>query len=264
MLYVSLGAWCQVAQQLKNHAQDQFVPSAFDWIVGPLSSVSRMLDTDGDNFCEGLSLSKPSNSLTCEGYGILYHHEFKRDENNESFSTEESRADTKSKMTHKHKSMSTRLRTTQESVTFIRFGGHAQPLVAWPYSKDDAPVSPSEINEMAYAIERAFPELAFRVLFVTCPTAHSFKIDHCQLDPRVWTIEMQHRHGSDWSGSTNDWEEVISRVPDSYDRLAKDSPRQESPFSDIDEHFQMLSVFSKDQISAIKSLINKESKKLIN
>ena len=76
MLYVSLGAWCQVAQQLKNHVQDQLVPSAFDWIVGPLSSVSHILDTDGDNFCENLSLSKPSNSIICETYGILYHHEF--------------------------------------------------------------------------------------------------------------------------------------------------------------------------------------------
>lgn len=255
MLYVSLGAWCQVAQQLKNHVQDQLVPSAFDWIVGPLSSVSHILDTDGDNFCENLSLSKPSNSIICETYGILYHHEFERDENNEALLTEESQAIAKSKLTHKHKSMSARLRATEESVTFVRFGGHAQPLAAWPYSKDSAPVSPSEINKMTDAIERAFPDLTFRLLFITCPTSHTFNVDQSKLDPRVWTVEMPRREGCNWSGSNDDWEALISKVPDSYSKLTKDSPRQESPFANVHEHFKILSIFSKEQISAIRKLI---------
>lgn len=235
MLYVSLGAWCQVAHQLKSHAGDQFVPSAWDWIVGPLNSVSKMLDTDGDNFCEGMSLSKPSNSLTCEGYGILYHHEFKRGDKGEAFSSKEGIVNVRSKLTHKHKSMSSRLRSTDECVTFVRFGGHAKPLVAWPYANDSSPVSANEINEIAYSIERAFPNIAFRILFVTCPTAHVFTIDHSQLDPRVWTVEMKQRPGSKWEGSDDDWAEVISRVPETFARLTNDSPRQEFPFTDIDE-----------------------------
>lgn len=257
MLYVSLGAWCQVAQQLKNHAKENFVSSAFDWTVSSLKSVPKIIDTDGENFCEGLTLSKPSNSLACESYGILYHHEFKRDEKNESFWTEETLEDAKGKLTHKHKAMSSKIRATDDCVTFVRFGGHAEPLVAWPYSKDHANVEAEELNAIAESIEKQFPDLAFRILFVTCPTAHFFKIDEQNLDPRIWTVEMRHRHGIDWSGSSDDWEEVIARMPKSFKQLTAESTREESPFKDIEEHFDMLDVFTKDQISAINKLIDK-------
>jgi|GEM_PF-721016 len=258
MLYVSLGAWCQVAQQLKNHAKESFVSSAFDWTVSSLKSVPRIIDTDGDNFCEGLTLSKPSNSLTCDTYGILYHHEFKRDENNESFWTDEVRDDAKSKLTHKHKSMSARIRSTDQCVTFVRFGGHAEPLVAWPYSKDHAEVAADELNAVAASIEKQFPDLAFRILFVTCPTAHFFKVDENKLDPRIWNVEMRHRHGIDWSGSSDDWAEVIARIPKTFEKLSADSPRKESPFTDIEDHFDMLDIFTKAQIEAVNRIVEKK------
>lgn len=257
MLFVSLGAWCQVAQQLKNHANDNFVSSAFDWTVSSLKSVPRIIESDGDNFCEGLTLSRPSNSLTCESYGILYHHEFKRDENNESFWTEETRDDAKSKLTHKHKSMSTRIRDTDECVTFVRFGGHAEPLVAWPYSKDHATVAENELNAIAESIEQQFPSLAFRILFVTCPTAHFFTVDERKLDPRIWTVQMRHRHGIDWSGSSDDWAGVMSRIPKTFARLTATSSRQEFPFADLEEYFDMLDLFSKEQIKAIETIIQR-------
>lgn len=257
MLYVSLGAWCQVAQQLKNHAKEQFISGAFDWTVSSLKSVPKIIDTDGDNFCEGLTLSRPSNSLTCASYGILYHHEFKRDENNESFWTEETRDDAKSKLTHKHKSMSSKIRTANDCVTFVRFGGHAEPMVAWPYSKDHAHVEAKDLNAIAESIERQFPDLPFRILFVTCPTAHFFKVDEKNLDPRIWSVEMRHRHGIDWSGSSDDWAGVIARIPKSFKRLSASSIREESPFKDIEEYFDMLEIFTKSQIEAVNKLIDK-------
>lgn len=230
MLYVSLGAWCQVAHQLKLQVGDKFVPSAWDWIVGPLSSVTKILDSNGGNFCEGMSLSKPSNSLTCSAYEILYHHEFKRGANDEAFSSKEGIMSAREKLAHKHISMSSRIKSSDECVTFVRFGGHARPLVAWPYAKDCSPVSTSDINEIANSIERSFPDIAFRILFVTCPAAHLFEIDHSSLDPRVWHVEMRKIPGSGWEGSDEDWSDIISKVPERFDRLTHESEKQESPF----------------------------------
>lgn len=258
MLFVSLGAWCQVAQQLKTHRPDEFVPSAFDWIVCPLKSVKKIIDTNGDNFCDGLFLSTPQNSIACKGYGILYHHDFPRNEKNEAFIEEGSSDNTKSKMTHKHKSMSSRVRQEGECVTFIRFGGHAEPTVAWPYAKDNAIVDTKDLNDIAESIEKEFPDLAFRIIFVTCPTAHTFKVAESKLDPRIWTVEMPHRPGVDWSGSSDDWAEMIGRVPKSFEKLSANSAREESPFKGIEDDFGLVGLFSKEQIKAINKFVNKK------
>ncbi|AIR91645.1 DUF1796 family putative cysteine peptidase [Pseudomonas cremoricolorata] len=257
MLYVSLGAWCQVAQQLKNHTGERFVSSAFDWTVSSLKSVSKIIETDGNHFCEGLSLSKPSNSLICDAYGILYHHEFKRDENNESVWTEEGRNEAKSKLTHKHKSMASKVRSSGQCVTFVRFGGHAEPLVAWPYAKDHAAVQETELNHVVQAIEKEFPDVPFRLLFVTCPTAHLYKVDEAKLDPRIWPLEMRHRHGSDWAGASDDWAQVVARIPNSFEKLSADSARETSPFEGINDDFDLLDMFTKDQIAALNRLISR-------
>ncbi len=213
MLYVAVGAWCQVAHQLKRIYGDQFVTSAFDWAVTPLLSVAKVFDTAGESFGQGMFIGEPSGSIECAGYGLLYHHEFPRGADKRAIYSVEKAEAACSKLTHKHKSLITRLSLTDEPVTFVRFGGHALPAQAWPYHRDAQHVSADDMNSMVNAIARALPNLNFRVLFIRNDTCMKFTTESSAFDPRIVQATIAHpKVRVDWTGLDADWDELMASV----------------------------------------------------
>lgn len=214
MQFVSLGAWCQVAYQLTRAFKGSFIPSAFDWTVAPLHSVQKIFDSNGESFGERVFVGEPSMSVECETYGILYHHEYRRDSNKVAIITEEQTATAKSKLRYKHKKMIASVAGSPDTVTFVRFGGAALPARAWPYSQDVAPVAAAVVNDMVCSIERAIGRGDFRLLFVTDPQVMRFSVTPRELDERVVSMNISSPAQRTWMGHDADWDVLLARYMD--------------------------------------------------
>jgi hypothetical protein len=78
---VSAGAWCAPAHNIRRvFGRDRAYP--FDWWVSPYKSFITLLDENFANLLnpENLILTEGNASVRCNYYGILHHHDFRRNE----------------------------------------------------------------------------------------------------------------------------------------------------------------------------------------
>ena len=97
---ISLGAWCQVAEQLRRH-EVSFVSSPFDWLVTPFESLLRIIRNGGVQLCNDVAQYDGGQSAICTNYGVLYHHEFPRDTQDKVKINDDDRIVGRSKLLHK-------------------------------------------------------------------------------------------------------------------------------------------------------------------
>jgi hypothetical protein len=77
----SLGSWCAPAANIRRRfGVSQAMP--FDWWVSPYNATIKLLEEDFGNLLrpENLEIVDNGDSVRCNYYGILHHHDFIRDD----------------------------------------------------------------------------------------------------------------------------------------------------------------------------------------
>jgi len=85
---ISLGSSCEAAFALTDYFGAKRINSFFDWLVTPIESLINVLNTDGAGVGEDFGVVFAGTSVICRRYGLLYHHEFPRDDGRIVFSRE--------------------------------------------------------------------------------------------------------------------------------------------------------------------------------
>ena len=76
---ISLGAACQVAEQCRRHLPQTYgVP--FDWTVAPFAAIEAVLRDLGSRLGQRFVVARGGQTTLCANYGLLYEHEFARDQ----------------------------------------------------------------------------------------------------------------------------------------------------------------------------------------
>lgn len=203
---VSLGAWCQVASQIKTCTGD-IASGPFDWLVTPLPALIRILREDA----QGLALAAIAEDDTaiCPTYGCLYHHEFERDAARRCIITDEALARTRSKLLHKWESLKQKLSDGQRTL-FVRFGGDGRPARAWPYHVDPHRTCSAELNALDDALAERFPGMDFDILHVWHEQMHPSDFS-APLSPRIRLAPMTTPSHRDWRGDAMAWQALFDR-----------------------------------------------------
>jgi hypothetical protein len=101
---ISLGGVCQPAEHAKRFFLGRKNSSPFDFTVTPLRGVISTLLDDGARLGQDFQVIAGGTNTLCENYGIMYHHEFERQDGLIRFSAERARA-CGEKLRHKYASM---------------------------------------------------------------------------------------------------------------------------------------------------------------
>ena len=75
---VSLGGDCTGAVETKRFFAGRKTVSPFDYLVTPFDALLKVFDDDGAQFGIDFHPVHGAQSVQCERYGVLYHHEFSR------------------------------------------------------------------------------------------------------------------------------------------------------------------------------------------
>lgn len=162
---VSLGGNCMVTMEMRKYFGIE-PANLFDWWITPGDALVRLIEDDFDDlFAEkNLQLVGDRRSVANLRYGILHHHDFPRDDeedrviavtgqdirrNREKFAYLKRRWDD--------------LADNGAPVLFLRYGWHmGEPLLA------GIPPEPSgaDATRLLAALDRKFPRLDYRILFI--------------------------------------------------------------------------------------------------
>ena len=107
------------------------------------------------------------------------------------------------------------LENTEDEVIFVRFGGHALPAVAWPYAKDNESISHTQLNSLPLSIEKALPNLKFRIVLVRDLQYMNSDIETQGLDNRFSLMYVERGEKPRWQGSDEHWLSLISKITSS-------------------------------------------------
>ncbi len=209
---VSLSAWCQASFQIKNHGLP-LLPSCFDWLVTPWAGMMRILETDGEELGKNFTLNETAKSVQCSSYGVLYHHEFPHDEEDMPIISIESRDKMRSKLLYKHKRMHETLSNAGgEGVVFVRYGGVAEPAMAWPYLHDPAPVTEAHLNELMDFLKQKYPKINSRLLFLWLSPFATYSINMDTLHPDVHAVALPPptAEKTAWTGEDGPWTDAFN------------------------------------------------------
>jgi hypothetical protein len=223
---VSLGAWCQVSYQVKKLGWP-LQQSCFDWLVTPWDSMLRIFETDGDLFGKGASFDSNSGSFECSEYGVLYFHKFPFDDDGKPYFQEAALQNARSKLIYKYRKMVERLQSGEvKRVLFVRYGGAAFPALAWPYYYHDLENERdgSDLNSLLALLEKKFPRIEPRLLYVEQPPYTIFKRGVVQLDPRVHVATMPVPLDAQWDGEQHVWAQVLDECSRIWERPSKRNP----------------------------------------
>ena len=203
---LSLGAWCQVTEQLKR-LQLLTTHSPFDWLVTPYDSLLDVIADDGCRFALDVRPTEDRTSMSCSSYGLLYHHEFSRDDAGHVIIDDQHLMNTRAKLLHKMSMFDAACRSGRKTL-FVRMGGHAEPPVAWPYLSDDKAFLTADMNRLAEILSRRFPALDYHVMFVNFTETTKFEpVANDRFSTHVirWPIH----HPAGWEGETEAWRDLL-------------------------------------------------------
>ncbi|MBD8665910.1 hypothetical protein IFT59_21945 [Rhizobium sp. CFBP 8752] len=206
---ILLGSLCQVAFQLKEH-DIKYVDGPFEWTVTTLESVLKILRDEGRSFAKNVTVTPDAQSVSCNQYGMLYHHDFPRGSGPKPLVepiTPEAQAEVASKFAHKMRSFTEKSRSTGRKV-FIRLGGEATQLRAWPYNTDPTPTKISRLNELASSLESFCGNDNFDLALLYFPN-YTRIVRDAELDPKVRLFPLPHPEGSNYRGYPAAWRPVL-------------------------------------------------------
>lgn len=202
---VSLGAACQVAEQCRRHL-GAAPGGPLDWLITPFDSIDKVLADMGAGFGQRFITVGNGYSAQCVNYGVLYEHEFPRDENAQVIYDVEYINACRSRMTHKMGKLASILNAS-EKVLFIR--AYSSTGVATDRFNGSVFTS-DHLNALVTRIEDRFPDLDFDFLFIHSPDRVNERTDFtAPLSRRVILREMAHPKDMDWSGVDADWQDLF-------------------------------------------------------
>jgi hypothetical protein len=217
---VSLGAWCQVAFQVKKH-EWPLQESCFDWLVTPWDSLLKVLETDGELLGKDVFYEPAAISFKCSHYGLLYYHEFPQDNDGKPYLAEDALSNVRSKLIYKYRKMVDRLQSGDvKRVLFIRYGGAAVPAYALPYHSHDLENQRDggDLNSLLALLQKKFPRIEPSLLFLEQPPHTIFDRGGAPLDPRVHVATMPVPIDEQWEGEDDVWSRVLDECLQMPDR----------------------------------------------
>jgi hypothetical protein len=97
---ISLGSDCDVSLHLRRTGRLQ-TPSIFDWLVTPWDAMMGVLCDHGERLATAIHTVNGGNAAACGAYGVMYWHEFKRNEHWQVEITPQAISQTRQKLLHK-------------------------------------------------------------------------------------------------------------------------------------------------------------------
>lgn len=159
--FISLCDHCNVGFALRKFFKEE-PASPFDWLITPTNALIDILNTGGEKFGLSISYAMNGNSIVCESYGYLYHHEFSRNAKDHCIVTVEDLKNCREKLLHKYKKMID-LSKMEKNPLFIRYIHPSSQLengATFVYTKDT-------ILKIHEAIKNAIGHDQFKLSFVT-------------------------------------------------------------------------------------------------
>lgn len=205
---VSLGAACQVAEQCRRHL-GAAPGGPLDWLITPFDSVEKVLADMGARFGQRFITVRDGYSAQCIYYGVLYEHEFQRDENAQVIYDVDYINACRSRMTHKMGKLA-KILASSDKVLFIR----AYSSTGVPTDRfNDGVFTSDDLNALVSTIEGHAPDLDFDVLFIHSPDRTNEKTDFsAPLSKRVILREMAHPADMEWFGVDEDWRGLFEEL----------------------------------------------------
>jgi len=207
---VTLGGWCQCAYQVRRRFGLE-TAQIFDWWVTPTDSLVRLFAEDFAGLFqpENMLVVGNAESVMCAKYGVLHHHDFKRDPLDDKIVVEavSAQCDENKK---KYAFLLSRLRELRGRVLFIR---HGTGYVQYRHQEE---TTTAAVNDLVRLLDEKLPALdGFDLLHL------NVDLDAAARDPRV-IMDAVDNHGDDsWNGSDAGWNAMFERQglrPDHFRR----------------------------------------------
>ena len=198
---VSLGAACQVAEQCRRHL-GAAPGGPLDWLITPFDSIEKVLSDMGARFGQRFITVRDGYSPQCFHYGVLYEHDFERDEDSQVIYDLDHIHACRGRMTHNMGKLAAILKSP-DRVLFIR----AYSSTGVEKDRFNTEVLTSDhLNALVATIEGHVPDLDFDLLFIHSPDRTAEKTDFDKpLSKRVILREMPHPPDMQWYGIDADW-----------------------------------------------------------
>jgi hypothetical protein len=209
---ISLGAWCQVAEQFRRHNFPRTL-SPFEWTVSTWSAMSDVIREDGHRLCQDLTLNAEGTAFVCQAYGLLHPHDFERAAGGSGAvlpPTPEKFEANRAKYAHKMNDFRQACRSTEGRIAFVRMGGEAEPAAAWPYLHDLKPLTTHRVNELVALLIAYCGHDNFDLFVMLHDGWHPFA-HTASLASNARIVALPHPQPPvDWYGHKHDWSQVYA------------------------------------------------------
>lgn len=211
---ISLGAWCQVAEQLRLHHLPRTL-SPLEWTVAPWDAMTAVIRDDGRHLCADVRIEGEDRQPVCQHYGLLYPHDFHPPHGDKSqwFEiTPEELAAAQSKYAHKMSEFRRACRQKEGRIAFIRMGGEALPAIPWPYLHDTKALKASKINQLVEDLKAYCGHDDFDLFIFLHEEWHPLDMDAI-LAPNVRVLERPPvAPPVEWYGHKAIWTELLQTI----------------------------------------------------
>lgn len=165
---VSLGGNCMVTKEMRLFYGIR-AANLFDWWITPGDGLVRLIENDFDGLFEreNLRLVGDRRSVANLRYGILHHHDFPRNDEEDRVVAidEEHRRRNLEKFAYLKRRWDD-LAHNRGAVLFVRWGWSMSELLLDGLSPDPACADPAKL---VAALDRKFPQLDYQILLIDAP-----------------------------------------------------------------------------------------------
>ena len=204
---IGIGGNCEVAKQLRRYMSTESA-HIFDWWIAPFDGTIALLDNDFSDIFDAsnMEIIGDRKAVRCRKYGIIHHHDFRRDEKKRVLTEEiEEQLDDQR---NKYQALKLRLENACASDSKVLFVRSWREILHEPkgYPKHLIPGVPRyDFRRFVEALRRRFPDADISVLFVNYGDQ---KID---MDGVYFDNVKDHGDIVDWEGSRIGWRELLAR-----------------------------------------------------
>ena len=211
---ISLGAWCQVSEQLRLHKLPRTL-SPLEWTVATWDAMTAVIRDDGQRLCHDIVLEGEVPNAVCKTYGLVHPHDFHPpcDDFHQWKEIDPKEQDeARSKYARKMEAFRQACRANEGRIAFIRMGGEAKPAVAWPYMHDKKPVTASRVNTLVEDLKTYCGHENFDLFVVLHEEWHPFEKD-VELASNATILERPPvAPPVDWFGHQELWTELLQTM----------------------------------------------------
>ncbi len=207
---LSLGSDCEVSLQLRRLGVAH-TPSVFDWLVTPWQAMIRVLHDGGTHLCTRIERGYDGAGAVCSTYGLVYWHEFARDDARQVVLTEATVKAAQDKLRHKIGRMRTVLES-EKTVLFVRAGIATDSPSDRYHLGQTFPAG--QLNDFTALVSRLFPALKFSLLVVEYEGRDQLQGDGA-LDPRIVRYSMPCQ--GKLKPHDAEWDTLMSRIDYGYE-----------------------------------------------